>query len=111
MITGYIQNTERMNNSGIVARINHSQAIVGRISVPYGEYKLDSDHEIITIDRYLLHDQVISPISENAIVSMTSNETSTNIISPVNSLSSSEIQTETYILTPVEGNFEEDIEL
>lgn len=71
----------------------------------------ETDHEVITIDRYLLHDQVISPISENAIVSMTSNETSTNIISPVNSLSSSEIQTETYILTPVEGNFEEDIEL
>ena len=91
--------------SGTVHSTRHIGGTVNGNSAAY------SDHEIITIDRYLLHDQVISPISENAIVSMTSNETSTNIISPVNSLSSSEIQTETYILTPVEGDFEEDIEL
>ena len=107
MITGYIS-----KNGGISGYINHSQTIVGQISVPYGEYKFNSDHEVVTIDRYRLNEQVIAPTSANAMYSMESNEITTNLLSPVNySLTSAEIQTETYTITPIEVNFEEDIEL
>lgn len=93
----------------ISGTVRSQQHISGNVSENSPAY---SDHEVITIDRYRLNEQVIAPTSANAMYSMESNEITTDLLSPVNySLTSAEIQIETYTITPIEVNFEEDIEL
>lgn len=84
--------------------VNSAQHISGTI----GQCAAYSDHEVVTIDLYRLNEQVIAPTLTNALFLMTPREITTDLLSSVNySLTSAEIQTENYTITPIEVNFEE----
>ena len=82
------------------------------ISGTIGQRATYSDHEVVTIDLFHLNEQVVLPISANTLYQMSSAEITTDVLVPVNyCLAAAEIQPETYTIIPVEGDFEEDIEL